>query len=408
MKDAIHILLVDDEPRNLDALEATPRRFDPGYRLLRADDADKALRLLLSNDVAAIVLDIKMPVMNGIELAQLIKGTKKFRQTPILFLTAHLLDEHDVLTGYGAGAVDYLTKPVNPQIFRQKVAVFAELFRKTRDLAELNAHLETRVQERTAELEKSEGALRAASKQKDLFLATLSHELRNPLAPLRVGLDILLREPEQPVVARTLGAMNRQLDHLVGLVDDLLDVSRIAGGALEMRREYVALSSVIERAMETAGPWLTKRQQSVTVDAAEPVPAFVDATRIAQIIGNLLHNASKHSPSGARVRIELRRDGPMAYPGHRQWRGHPLRSARARLRHVREDRARGAARERRTRIGLALSRKHAELQGGTLTVASAGEGEGATFTLSVPTGGAHSVVEAPGAGSPRSPAPPAP
>src|SRR5215472_15020912 len=140
MTDTIHVLLVDDEPRNLDALESI--LDEPSYRLLRAEDADTALRLLLENDVAAIVLDIKMPVVSGFELAQLIKGTKKFRQIPIVFLTAHLLDDRDVLTGYSAGAVDYLIKPVNPQILRQKVAVFADLFRKTRALAELNAHLE--------------------------------------------------------------------------------------------------------------------------------------------------------------------------------------------------------------------------------------------------------------------------
>jgi signal transduction histidine kinase len=404
MTDVIKILLVDDEPRNLDALEAI--LDDPGYQLLRADDADKALRLLLSNDVAAIVLDIKMPVVSGFELAELIKGTKKFRQIPIVFLTAHLLDEHDVLTGYGAGAVDYLTKPVSPRILRHKVAVFAELFRKTRALAELNEHLETRVQERTAELEKSEGALRAASKQKDLFLATLSHELRNPLAPLRVGLDILLHESEEAIVARTLGAMNRQLDHMVRLVDDLLDVSRIAGGKLEMRREHVELSLVIERAMEMAAPWLTQRNQSVTVDAAGPVPAFVDATRIAQIIGNLLNNASKHSPSGARVQIELACDGTTAtirviddgvgIPSDQLPRVFGMFTKLESAAHLPND---GLG------IGLALSRKLAELHGGTLTVASAGEGKGATFTLSVPTGDTQSVVESPDERPATSPAP---
>src|SRR5580658_562066 len=203
MPEPISILVVDDEQRNLDALEAI--LDDPTYRLLRADDADKALHLLLEHEVAAIVLDIKMPVVSGFELAKVIKGTKKFGQIPIVFLTAHLLDDHDVLAGYGAGAVDYLTKPVNPQILRHKVGVFVDLFRKTRALAELNVHLETRVQERTAELEKSEGALRAANKQKDLFLATLAHELRNPLAPLRTGLDILMNQPEPapPTTERT-------------------------------------------------------------------------------------------------------------------------------------------------------------------------------------------------------------
>src|ERR1041385_7010573 len=125
MEDAVKILLVDDEKGNLDALEAI--LDEPGYVLLRATDADRALRLLLENDVAAIVLDIKMPGVSGSELAQLIKGSKKFRQIPIVFLTAYLVDDQDVIAGYGAGAVDYLTKPLNPAVLRHKIAVFAEL-----------------------------------------------------------------------------------------------------------------------------------------------------------------------------------------------------------------------------------------------------------------------------------------
>jgi signal transduction histidine kinase len=392
MPGSINILLVDDEPRNLDALEAI--LDDPSYQLLRAEDAEKALRILLSFDVAAIVLDIKMPVVSGFELAQLIKGTKKFRQTPIVFLTAHLLDEHDVLTGYSAGAVDYLTKPVNPQILRHKVAVFADLFRKTRALAELNEHLEVRVRERTLELERSEAQLRASNQQKDVFLATLAHELRNPLAPLRTGLEILLRSPDPSTLARTLAAMHRQIDHLVRLVDDLLDMSRITRGTLEIRRESVELSSVIERAIETIGPSFTRRQQTVMVDAREPVPVFVDTTRIAQIIGNLLNNASKHSPSGARVRVELRRDAEIAtirvvdegsgIPNDQLARVFDLFTKVERSTQGAND---GLG------IGLALSRQLAELHGGTLTVASAGEGQGATFTLSLPTGNAPAVAD---------------
>ena len=396
MSDTINILLVDDERRNLDALESL--LDDPSYRVLRAEDAEKALRLLLANDVAAIVLDIKMPVMSGFELAQLIKGTKKFRQIPILFLTAHLLDDHDVLTGYGAGAVDYLTKPVNPQILRHKVAVFADLFRKTRALAELNEHLETRVQERTAELEKSEAALQAASKQKDLFLATLAHELRNPLAPLRTGLDILLHQGQKvPIVANTLAAMNRQLDHMVRLVDDLLDVSRVSRGTLEMRREPIDLSSVIDRAMETTSPSFARRNQVVTVDADGPVRAFVDATRVAQIVGNLLSNASKHSAEGGRIRVEVRRDGETAtirvsddgvgIP--------PDQLARVFDMFTKIERSVSVqSANDGLGIGLALSRRLAELHGGTLTVASAGEGKGATFSLTLPSGAAQTVAEA--------------
>jgi len=394
MPDTINILLIDDEQRNLDALEAI--LDDPSYHLLRADDAEKALHMLLSNDVAAIVLDIKMPVVSGFELAHLIKGTKKFKQIPIVFLTAHLLDEHDVLTGYSAGAVDYLTKPVSPQILRHKVAVFADLFRKTRALAELNDHLETRVKERTAELERSEAQLRASNQQKDVFLARLAHELRNPLAPLRTGIGILQRDPEPPTVARTLSAMSRQVDHLVRLVDDLLDVSRISRGTFEIRQEYVDLASVIECAIETAAPSFERRQQSVTVDAVGPVTAYVDATRVAQIVGNLLSNASKHSPSRAQVRVELRSDAETAtirVVDHGL--GIPIdQLGRVFDLFTKIERSKQSANEG-LGIGLALSRQLAELHGGTLSVVSAGEGKGATFALALPKGNGLGPAESP-------------
>jgi signal transduction histidine kinase len=406
MADVVNILLVDDEQRNLDALEVI--LDDPGYRLLRADDADKALRLLLDHDVAAIVLDIKMPGVSGFELAQLIKGTKRFRQIPIVFLTAYLVDSVDVLAGYGAGAVDYLTKPVEPQILRHKIAVFADLFRKTRALAELNATLEVRVQERTSELERSEAALRAAAKQKDAFLATLAHELRNPLAPLRTGLDLLLQVgPTTPVAGRALAAMNRQLDHMVRLIDDLLDVSRISRGMLELKRARADLAAVIEHALETARPLIDQRRQSVTVDTDGPVMATIDATRVSQIIGNLLHNASKFTPSGGQIRVELRAEAGKAtvhvtdtgagIPAHQ-------------LDHVFDM---FAQIERSSRpaagglgIGLALARRLAEMHGGTLAASSPGEGQGSTFTLSLPAeAAAHLEAPAtPAAGRPT-PAP---
>jgi signal transduction histidine kinase len=396
MSEVINILLVDDEPRNLDALEAI--LADPGYRLLRASDADSALRLLLENDVAAIVLDIKMPGVSGFELAALIKGTKKFRQIPIVFMTAYLLDDQDIITGYGTGAVDYLTKPVNPQILRLKVAVLADLFRKTRALAELNQHLEARVRERTAELAKSEAALREADQQKDSFLATLAHELRNPLAPLRTGLDILRANPEPMTTARTLAAMNRQLEHMVRLVDDLLDVSRISRGTLEMRKERVELSAVIAGAVETATPAFTKRNQSVAIDAEAGVKALVDPARVAQIIANLLHNASKHSPSGARVRVELRGEGDTAcIRVLDEGAGIPSNQlARVFDMFTKIERSTESANDG-LGIGLALSRQLAQLNGGTLTASSAGEGKGATFTLSLPVsaGGAEARASEP-------------
>ena len=395
MPEAINILLVDDEPRNLDALEAA--LDDPTYRLLRAGCADEALRVLHHSDVAAIVLDVKMPGVSGLELARLVHGSPKFCEIPIILLTAYLREDEDILTGYDAGAVDYLTKPVNPRILKHKVAAFAELFRKTRALVELNEHLETCIEQRTAELEASQSALRSAGTQKDQFLAMLAHELRNPLAPMRLGLDVLLRQPGQgPTVARTLAAMNRQLDHMVRLIDDLLDVSRISRGTLEIRKEQVDLFGVIERAVEEADPSFVRRQQSIAIVRQEPMAALVDSTRVAQIVGNLLTNASKHSPSGGRIRVELGREGDMAVIRVvDEGEGIPSDQLQLVFGMFTKIERSGQRANDGLGIGLALSRQLAELHGGTLTASSAGEGRGATFTLSLPIG-----ADGDGAGAP--------
>jgi PAS domain S-box-containing protein len=157
--DAPQILIVDDQPRNLDALEAMLEPID--CITVRALSADEALLSLLRCDFAAIVLDIQMPGMNGLELARLIKQRKRSKDVPILFLTAHMVDESDALQGYGVGAVDYLSKPLNPEILRSKIGVFIELFRKTRALARLNEALQGEIEAR----EKAQAALELANSE---------------------------------------------------------------------------------------------------------------------------------------------------------------------------------------------------------------------------------------------------
>ncbi len=384
MASPIDILLVDDEPRNLDALVAILE--SPGYRLLRAADSDRALRLLMDHDVAAIVLDIKMPEMNGIELARLIKSTQRFRETPILFLTAYTLDDERIMAGYDAGAVDFLAKPLKPRVLRQKVAVFAELYRKRRELADLNEKLEERVRERTTELQRSEAALRAASQQKDEFLAVLAHELRNPLVPLRTGLDFLLRREEREApVSRALGAMDRQLRHMVRLIDDLLDVSRITRGALELKREPTEIGSLVTATVEAVRPMFERRRQELVLEADGRQEGIVDSTRIAQILTNLLTNASKFTPERGRVTVKVTRqeemvriavtDTGVGIPATERDRVFGMFARIPRP---------GVASPAGLGIGLALARRLAEMHGGTLTVASAGDDQGSTFTLSLP------------------------
>jgi PAS domain S-box-containing protein len=186
-----NILIVDDEPKNLTVLEAI--LDEPGYRLVRAESAEQALRALLSHEFALLILDVRMPGVTGLELAQMIKARKKTANVPIIFLTAYYNEDQHVIDGYDAGAVDYLHKPVNPRVLRSKVAVFAELFRQRRNLEEvnriveevnrtlvaevisrrraeeqlreLNNTLEQRVAERTSSLQLSEARLRDNERQ---------------------------------------------------------------------------------------------------------------------------------------------------------------------------------------------------------------------------------------------------
>src|SRR5712672_2234915 len=188
----VNILIVDDEPKNLTVLEAILDA--PGYRLVRADSSERSLLALLSDEFALLILDIRMPGVTGLELAQMIKARKKTASVPIIFLTAYYDDDQHVLEGYETGAVDYAKKPVNPAILRSKVGIFAELYRKQRNLEEvnralvaevcsrrhaeeqlreLNNTLEQRVAERTAALQLSEARLRDSERQLQELIAAI-------------------------------------------------------------------------------------------------------------------------------------------------------------------------------------------------------------------------------------------
>src|ERR1700743_520538 len=235
----VHFLLVDDLPENLLSLDALLRR--EGLVLLKARSGDEALELLLQHDVALALVDVQMPGLNGFELAELMRGNERTRRIPIIFVTAGSADSQRRFRGYEAGAVDFIQKPIEPDILRSKADVFFELYRQRQQIAvqrdELKAHSD---------------ALKEADRRKDEFLATLAHELRNPLAPLRHGLDILRRTPDGEGAAGILDTMDRQLAHLVRLIDDLLDVSRVSQGKITLRKETIAAADVIRAAVEAS------------------------------------------------------------------------------------------------------------------------------------------------------------
>ncbi len=191
MDETAKILLVDDEPRNLDALESI--LDSSGCTLFRAQSADEALIAILQIEFAAIILDIKMPGTGGVELAQLIKQRKRSQHVPILFLTAHLMDESDVLRAYDVGGVDFLSKPINPEILRSKIAVFVNLFRTTRALSKAVEALNAEVIQREKaqeELRFANDQLESRVAQRTAALALANREVSDNEERLRLAMDV--------------------------------------------------------------------------------------------------------------------------------------------------------------------------------------------------------------------------
>jgi signal transduction histidine kinase/ActR/RegA family two-component response regulator len=238
-----------------------------------------------------------------------------------------------------------------------------------------------------ARLRESEEALKQADRRKDEFLATLAHELRNPLAPIRNAVEILrLTESDPAASAHARRMLERQLKQLVRLIDDLLDVSRITQGRMDLRRERLDLSIALRMAVETSRPLMEIRRHTLNVDAP-PGQYFVDAdaTRIAQVFANLLNNSAKYSPPGSSIAIRLGTepgqatvtvtDNGVGIP--------PAMLARVFEMFERVDREPGRAPDG-LGIGLTLVRRLVELHGGKVVAHSEGLNTGSTFTVRLP------------------------
>lgn len=429
-QDKVNILMVDDRPENLVALEVI--LDDPTYNLVRANSGEEALRHLLKMDFALILLDIFMPGMDGYEVASIIKGRERTRYVPIIFLTAMAKDINNIYQAYSVGAVDYIQKPIDPNVVRAKVRVFAELYQKTellrqielrekeRQIKEVKKAGESRYQElveginhgivwsadadmscftyvspRAVEilgypqeqwfnerffwehhlypedrkramcvlkkarverevslehrfltsdgsvvwfhtgikfafrteghgcemrglsvditsLKRTEKALREAVQAREDFLSIASHELKTPITPLKLQVQMFLRGIEKEggnslskeKLTKALNGWNRQLNRLAALVEALLDVSRITSGKLELHQEDVDLVELVHDAVDRYSPELAMAKCEVSVSGDGHVLGRWDRLRIEQVILNLLSNAMKYG-SGKPITIHI-------------------------------------------------------------------------------------------------------
>jgi len=243
------------------------------------------------------------------------------------------------------------------------------------------------IRDQLESLRKAEASVREAAHRKDEFLATLAHELRNPLAPVRTGLQVLARSPsDAPTSARIREMMERQISQLVRLIDDLLDVSRISSGKVILRREHVDLRTVVEAALEASRPFVDAGRHELTVEWPDQ-KLWVDGdySRLSQVVSNLVNNAAKYTPDSGRIVIQVSaEDSEAVVRVSDNGVGIPeemLGQVFELFAQVNQtlDRAQGGL-----GIGLSLVRRLMELHGGTVQVESAGLGNGSTFTLRLP------------------------
>ena len=372
MNSPVHCLLVDDLPANLLSLEALLRR--EGLVLLKASTGEEALELLLRHEVALALIDVQMPGMDGFQLAEFMRGNERTRRVPIIFVTAGSADSQRRFRGYEAGAVDFIHKPIEPDVLRSKAEVFFDLYRQRLEIAEQRDKLATAAE-----------ALREADRQKDRFLAVLGHELRNPIASLLGGLHLLKRRPEK--VEELQSRMEGTLFHLSRLVDDLLDVARISEGKVTLRTERIEVRTVLQSAVDGIRHQVDAAGHRLITDIPEePIWLEADHTRLAQVVTNLLHNAAKYTPPAGEIRLSVRREGAEAVievsdngvgiPAEQQSQIFAIfGQISEHLSH-----AQGGL-----GIGLALVKQLVSLHQGSISVASDGEGCGSTFTVRLPT-----------------------
>jgi signal transduction histidine kinase len=322
-KDPINILLVDDHPAKLLSYEAILREL--GENLIKAGSAREALEHLLKEDIAIVLSDVCMPELDGFELARMIRNHPRFQQTAIIFISAIALSDPDRVKGYSYGAVDYILVPIVPELLVAKVRVFADLFRKTRQLELLNAQLECRVDERTAELtranvdlerqvnertherETARALVQQLHKLESIGQLTcgIAHDINNLLLDISGNLEIICQRPPDDIdiksqLARAAADLNRGRT----LTERLLAFATRPNLKLEAVDVPKLISSITDMLRRSLGP---------TIEIAEefeggPLTIQTDANQLELSLLNIAWNARDSMLDGGRLQISVRHE----------------------------------------------------------------------------------------------------
>lgn len=388
--DTAKVLIVDDLPDNLLALNALIRR--DGREIFQASSGEKALDLLLEHDFALAILDVQMPGMTGFELAEMMRGTEKTRQIPIIFVTAAGKELNYAFTGYETGAVDFLYKPLDVDAVRSKVSVFVDLYCQRMETRRQLEALEASRKEQEVlmqQLQATQGELQAAIRMRDDFMSMVAHELRTPLNTL--FLEAQLRKMQldrgrietfdadylQTMVARD----KRQVQAMMRLIDDMMDVARIRSNRLSIRPEEVDLPALLARVVDNLSNQALAAGSAITLHADVPVTARWDEFRIEQVLINLLTNALRYG-EGKPVSVSLSLLPQGACISVRD-QGRGISVADQQRIFEQFERVANGDGTGGLGLGLYITRQLVEAHGGSISVQST-PGEGAVFSIILP------------------------
>lgn len=373
------VLVVEDNPDMNRFVAQCLRRF---YEVETAFDGREGVAKTKAFRPTLIVSDIMMPGMSGVEMIAELRGHPELAATPILLLSAKA-DEELMIQLLNDGVQDFIVKPFSER----------ELVVRARNLVV--------AQQTREQVSRLRDAAEAASRAKDEFFAMLGHELRNPLAPILSALE-LIGQQAGTAFERERSVISRQVDHLSRLVDDLLDVSRIAGGKVELKRAPVELARVVDEALEPCRILFTQRRHQLELDVAAGLLVHADSTRLVQVVSNLLTNAAKYTPPGGRVTVRGQGQGDQVELVVKDS-GigiSPEILPRVFDLFVQEpqaiDRAQGGL-----GLGLAIVRGLVEQHGGTVAAHSDGIGRGAEVTVRLPALSAEAARQEPSAAGAR-------
>lgn len=370
------VLVVDD---NADVRDYIRGLLEPSYEVDGAADGESALEVARSRPPDLVLSDVMMPGLDGFGLLRALRTDSRLRTLPVVLLSARA-GEDARLEGLDAGADDYLVKPFGARELLARVRVHVEMARAREEAARRERQLREEADAARAEAVE-------ANRAKDEFLATVSHELRTPLNAM-LGWTTLLRSGslDEDVARRALDTIDRNARSQAQLIEDILDVTRIVSGKVRLDVRHLELVPVIEEAVDVVRPAADAKQIRL-VTTLDPAAGLVsgDAERLKQVVWNLLSNAVKFTPKEGRVHVELKRvnshvelvvgdTGIGIAPEFLPYVFERFRQAESAA----------ALRQKGLGLGLAIVKHLVELHGGSISVESAGEGLGTTFTLCLP------------------------